>query len=79
MIPRRNIRHDLIVVIKKAFMKTREKIAQREKTSEKKDEEIRKPGKSAHGKSGGDDDSSGGGMQGNSGFESDRSGSFGGR
>ena len=44
-------------------------------------EEIRerKPGKSAHGKRGGDDDTSGGSRQGNAGQESDRYGSFGGR
>jgi hypothetical protein len=39
----------------------------------------RKPGKSAHGKRGGDDDTSGGSRQGNAGQESDRYGSFGGR
>jgi hypothetical protein len=47
-----------------------------EKTDEPKD---RKPGKSAHGKRGGEDDSSGGSRQGNAGQESDREGSFGNR
>ena len=45
-----------------------------EKADELKD---RKPGKSAHGKRGGDDDTSGGSRQGNAGQESDRYGSFG--
>jgi hypothetical protein len=39
----------------------------------------RKPGKSAHGKRGGEDDTSGGSRQGNAGQESDRYGSFGSR
>ena len=47
-----------------------------EKADERKD---RKPGKSAHGKRGGDDDTSGGSRQGNAGQESDRYGSFGNR
>jgi hypothetical protein len=48
---------------------------------EEKPEDLkdRKPGKSAHGKRGGDDDSSGGSRQGNAGQESDRYGSFGNR
>jgi hypothetical protein len=50
--------------------------ARMEKADELKD---RKPGKSAHGKRGGDDDSSGGSRQGNAGLESDRYGSFGNR